>query len=44
MWTFIADQNKNKNANYIVERTVQTKRGLQFTQGSSIQEKLFKFT
>ena len=36
MWTFIADQNENENANYLVERTVQTKRGLQFTQDSSI--------
>ena len=38
MWTFIVDQNENENANYLVERTVQTKRGLQFTHGNSLSK------
>ena len=44
MWIFIASQDENENVNNPIESTVQTsKRGLQYTQCSSIQEKLSKF-
>ena len=42
MWIFIASQ--DENVNNLMESTVQTsKRGLQYTQCSSILEKLSKF-
>ena len=44
MWTSIPGQDKNENTNDLVEIAVQTlKRGLQCTQGTSIQENLSKF-